>query len=111
MYGGVRADLGSEAPALDEKHTDDILTFSDILGGGVRKAASEWSKVDQLLPPAAAECVRKVARGHDTMQMQGADWVVDEQISRARHGSRKAMAHFPPVFCKRASSRHGLAAG
>ena len=29
------------------------------------------------------------------MQMQGTDWMVDEQISRARHESRKAMAHFP----------------
>ena len=62
-----------------------------------------WTRVGHLLPAAAAECVQKVARRKDTIQLQGQGWIVDEQVSRARQGTRKAMTHFPCLLQSRKS--------
>ena len=98
---GVRADLSPEAPVVETTRKTGALTLSDILGKGTPEDCASWQNVEQLLPRAAAACVQQVAQRHDTLRLQGADWVIDEQVSRARHATRKATTHFPCLLSSR----------
>ena len=90
-----------EAPVVTTARTYGVLSLSDILGKGTPAEPSSWQNVERLLPKAAAECVQKVAQRHDTLQLQGSDWAIDEQVSRARHATRKATSHFPCLLSSR----------
>ena len=92
---GVRNDIAPDAPRVSTDCRAGVLKLRDILGQGEPMDPAYWHRVDGLLPAAAAACVKNVAQRQDTLRKAGEDWVIDEQISRARQGTRKATAHFP----------------
>ena len=94
--------MADEPPTICTERASDTLSLEDILDTGQALPTTTWPDVDGLLPAAAAECVKKVAARKGTLAMQGQDWIVDEQLSRARGGSRRANPYFPCLLqsCK-----------
>ena len=92
---GVREDLNTDLPDIPTGHLGATLDLKDILGNDAPKEPDDWPNVQHLVPKAAADCARRVAQRWDTKFIRGGDWMVDEQISRARQSNRNASPHFP----------------
>ena len=83
---GIRDDAADELPSINTGGAADALCLADRLDNGHPLPASEWPKVDAILPTVAAACVKKAAARSDTLALEGQDWIVDEQLSRSRGG-------------------------
>ena len=92
---GLRADTGSDLPEIHTGAAEENLSLGDILNYGKLVDTSQWTRIDDALPEAAAECVKRTAARADTRSLAGQDWIVDEQVARARGQDRKASTHFP----------------
>ena len=68
---GTRSDMGFKRPEVSVGRAHDTITLKDILGCGEPRPPTECMQVGQLLPQAAAECVKQVAERFDTLQLHG----------------------------------------
>ena len=100
---GIRADTGCDLPQVHTGAAEDTLTLGDILNHGRPADTDQWTRIGDALPKAEAECVKRTAARADTIALAGQDWIIDEQVSRARGQDRKASTHFPCLLRSRNS--------